>query len=346
MDRLIKYIDWDYSFVSPEWLWLLCLLPFVGWFMIRQQARRQSDQLYTGRRATQQQFNSKNRWIAQLFKSLIIIDLAALGLMIMAMARPVHTASDEYLQEQYKNGIDIVMAIDVSASMLAMDFEPNRMEAAKAVAKEFIEGRKGDRIGLVIYAGEAYTACPSTLDYAMLNRQIDEIGLAQLDNGTAIGTGLGTAVARLRDDNLPSKVIILLTDGSNNAGIIEPTAAAELAKAKNIRVYTIGVGSNGEAPTPVITPFGVRYENMPVEIDETTLKSIAAITDGKYFRATDETSLRSIYREIDQLEKRRQLDKRMTIEPPAEPVWFLSIALMLLLLSFLIKRYYFPIQHD
>lgn len=278
--------------------------------------------------------------------AILLLDLTAFAFIVVSLARPIDKSSDSYIREQYKNGIDIMLAIDVSASMLAMDFQPNRLEAAKEVAKEFIEGRKGDRIGLVVYAGEAYTSCPTTLDYTTLNAQIDRIGMDQLDNGTAIGTGLGTAVARLRDDKLPSKVIILLTDGSNNSGIIEPQTAAELAKAKNIRVYTIGVGSNGEAPTPVITPFGVRFENMPVEIDEETLTSIAKTTGGTYFRATDEESLRKIYEEINQLEKRRQADKRLLVDPPNAPVTILAVSLLLVVISFILKYTFFPVQYD
>jgi Ca-activated chloride channel family protein len=228
--------------------------------------------------------------------------------------------------------------MDISVSMLAKDFEPNRLEAAKEVAKEFVDGRRGDRIGLVVYAGEAYTACPATLDYGVLKSQIDLLGNQNIEGGTAIGTGLGTAVTRLRSDSLESKVIILLTDGSNNAGKIDPMTAAELARAKSVRVYTIGVGSNGEAPTPVITPFGIRYESMPVEIDEETLQKIASTTGGKYFRAADKQGLKAIYGEIDQLEKRRMIDKRYHAEPPATPMAFLNWAIVFLLASWIVEK--------
>jgi Ca-activated chloride channel family protein len=248
------------------------------------------------------------------------------------------------VEEEYRKGIDNMLAMDVSLSMMAMDFEPNRLEAAKKVAKEFVESRVGDRIGLVVYAGEAYTACPGTVDHEALAAQIDSIGNEPIDGGTAIGTGLGTAVARLRDEKLPSKVVILLTDGSNNAGEIDPVSAAELAKEKNVRVYTIGVGTNGEAPTPVITPFGVRFEMAPVEIDERTLTQIAQITDGKYFRATDETSLRSIYEEIDRMEKRKQFKGQFAPEEPATPRPFLLTALILLLISWSIRHYFFTYE--
>jgi len=216
--------------------------------------------------------------------------------------------------------------------MMAQDFKPNRLEASKNVAKEFVDGRTGDRIGLVVYAGEAYTACPATLDYTILKEQIDKISGDRIEGGTAIGTGLGTAVTRLRSDSIVSKVIILLTDGSNNSGEITPLEAAELAKAKNVRVYTIGVGRNGNAPSPIITPFGIQYQNMPVEIDEVTLMKIAETTDGQYFRATDEKSLKAIYGEIEKLEKRKMEDQYYKSEPPSNPQAFLNWAFVLSLL--------------
>ena len=294
---------------------------------------------FTGSSISQK--NLKSNWILNFRIALITCNTIIFGLFVLALAKPYHWDSPEVAEQNYKNGIDIILAMDVSVSMLAKDFEPNRLEASKRVAKEFIAGRKGDRIGLVAYAGEAYTECPATLDYSILLKQIEEIGPQNIEGGTAIGTGLGTAVTRLRNDSLPSKVIILLTDGSNNSGEIDPITAAELARAKNIRVYTIGVGSNGEAPTPVITPFGVRYENMPVEIDEITLKKIAEIANGKYFRATDEKSLKAIYREIEKLEKRKILDQNYTLEPPATPMAFLNLALVLLFLSWTTNRYFF-----
>jgi Ca-activated chloride channel family protein len=226
-------------------------------------------------------------WVNSVRKALFLISGLIVAMLVIAIARPYRWKSVEVFNHQYKYGIDIVLAMDISASMLARDFEPNRLEVSKKVAKDFIDGRFGDRIGLVVYEGEAYTACPSTLDYEIVKEQIDRVQPGELEGGTAIGTGLGTAVTRLRNPAIKSKVIILLTDGSNNSGNISPETAAELAKAKNIRVYTIGVGSVGLAPTPVMTPFGVQFENMPVDIDENTLKSIAATTGGKYFRAKD-----------------------------------------------------------
>jgi Ca-activated chloride channel family protein len=330
---------WEYEFLSPQWFWLLLLIPFIYVILIRNERNKKGEWKYSGSSESQQNFTT--RWILILRNSLIGLNVVVLVLLITALSKPYHWSSNDDLEENYKNGIDIILAMDVSVSMLAMDFEPNRLEASKRVAKEFIDGRRGDRIGLVVYAGEAYTACPATLDYDILKKQIDHLGQENLEGGTAIGTGLGTAVTRLRNDSLPSKVIILLTDGSNNSGDIDPLTAAELARSKNIRVYTIGVGSNGEAPTPVITPFGIRYENMPVEIDETTLMKIAQIANGQYFRATDEKSLKSIYEEIEKLEKRKILDQQFKSESPATPAAFLNWAFILSILSWSTKTYFF-----
>lgn len=333
---------WEYEFQSPQWLWLLLLVPVIAFFMVRKERKKRGEWKYSG--SSENQNNFSTRWIVGLRRILIGVNLTVFCLLVVALSKPFHWSSYDDVDESFKDGIDIILAMDVSVSMLAMDFEPNRLEASKRVAKEFVDGRKGDRIGLVVYAGEAYTACPATLDYSILKKQIDQIGGENIEGGTAIGTGLGTAVTRLRSDSLPSKVIILLTDGSNNAGEIDPLTAAELARAKNIRVYTIGVGSNGEAPTPVITPFGVRFENMPVEIDEITLMKIAEISNGQYFRATDEKSLQSIYKEIEKLEKRKMLDQQYKSEPPATPLAFLNWALVLSIISWATNRYLFKMH--
>jgi len=320
----------------------MLIVPVLIWFMFNRERKKSGEWKFSGSSESQHKFST--RWIVLLRTGILAVNSLILCLLIMAMAKPFHWSDYDDFDEEYKNGIDIILAMDVSVSMLAMDFEPNRLEASKRVAKEFIDGRRGDRIGLVVYAGEAYTACPATLDYNVLKNQIDQINGDNIEGGTAIGTGLGTAVTRLRSDSLPSKVIILLTDGSNNAGEIDPLTAAELARSKNIRVYTIGVGSNGEAPTPVITPFGIRYENMQVEIDEMTLMKIAQIANGQYFRATDEESLKSIYKEIEKLEKRKMLDKQYKAEPPATPMAFLNWALVLAVLSWTVNRYFFKIN--
>lgn len=330
---------WEYEFLSPYWLWLMLLVPVCLFWMMRNEKNRKGEVKFS--RSQEEQGRIGSKWISQLRTVFVLLYGLVAVLLILAMAKPFHWNSHENINEEYKNGIDIILAMDVSMSMLARDFEPNRLEASKKVAKEFIDGRRGDRIGLVIYAGEAYTPCPATLDYAILKEQIDQITGEYLEPGTAIGTGLGTAVSRLRSDSLPSKVIILLTDGSNNYGDLTPEMAAELAKAKNIRVYTIGVGSMGEAPSPVMTPFGIRYENVPVEIDELTLMKIADKTNGKYFRATDELGLKKIYGEIEKLEKRKMLDKQFKSEPPATPAAFLNWAFLIAVITWSVNTLLF-----
>lgn len=330
---------WEYEYLQPWWLLLLLLVPVYLYLAYKNENRAGGSWKFTG--TGNEQKNITAVMISRIRQVLILINSLVIALIACAMAKPYHWSDFEDVDENYKNGIDIVLAMDVSLSMMAMDFKPNRLEVSKKMAKEFVKNRKGDRIGLVVFAGEAYTACPATLDYSILNTQIDRMSGDNIEAGTAIGTGLGTAVTRLRNDSLPSKVIILLTDGSNNMGDIDPITAAELAKAKNVRVYTIGVGSNGEAPTPVVTPFGVRYENLEVEIDEMTLMKIASVTDGKYFRATDEKGLSQIYKEIDKLERRRMLDRQYKSEPPSNPTAFLNWSLVLMFLSFITGRILF-----
>lgn len=329
----------EYEYLEPMWLLLLLVLPVYLFLAFRRERQGKGQVKFVEKVSVQKSLGS--RWVAWLRSGLIVVNATIFTFIVLALAKPFHWSDFDDSQENYKNGIDIILTLDISMSMLATDFAPNRLEVAKRVAKEFVDGRKGDRIGLVAFAGEAFTACPATLDYPILKQQIDRIGNEPIEPGTAIGTGLGTAVTRLRNDSLPSKVIILLTDGSNNAGDVDPLTAAELAKAKKCRVYTIGVGSNGQAPTPVMTPFGVHYENVEVEIDEMTLTKIATITDGKYFRATDEESLSAIYKEIDKLETRRMIDKQYKSEPPANPTGFLNWALLLLLISGFVERTFF-----
>lgn len=230
--------------------------------------------------------------------------LRLLGLMflIIALARPQTFSSGENV---YSEGIDIAMTLDISGSMLAEDFRPNRIEAAKKVINEFIDGRQTDRIGLVIFSREAFTQCPLTIDYNVLKNLLKEIKSGMITDGTAIGNAIANSVNRLKDSDAKSKTIILLTDGINNAGEVDPLSAAEIAKTFGIRIYTIGVGTLGQAPYPVQTPFGIRYQMVPVEIDETLLKKISNMTDGKYFRATSNQKLEDIYKEIDKLEKTR-----------------------------------------
>ena len=224
----------------------------------------------------------------------------AVSMIIVALARPRSSSKGSNVTSE---GIAIVLAMDVSTSMLAEDLRPNRIEAAKRVASEFVSGRPTDLIGMVIFSGESFTQCPITSDHAVLLNLMDEIKSGVLEDGTAIGEGLATAIARIKDSPAKSKVIILLTDGVNNKGQVSPVTAGEIAKTFGIRVYTIGVGKNGTAPYPFQTPFGIQYQNVPVEIDESIMQQISDATDGKYFRATNNNKLKDIYAEIDKMEK-------------------------------------------
>lgn len=231
-----------------------------------------------------------------------VLRIAALSLIIIAIARP---RSSSKLDKVQSEGIDIMLTMDVSTSMLARDFTPDRISAAKDIAIEFISQRPSDRMGIVVFAGESYTQCPLTTDRATLINLMKEVRTNLLEDGTAIGNGLATAVARLKDSDAKSRVVILLTDGVNNSGEIAPETAADIAKTYGIRVYAIGVGANGEAPYPVMTPWGVDIQKVKVEIDEQLLTNIANETGGRYFRATDNTKLAEIYSEIGKMEKTR-----------------------------------------
>ncbi len=322
---------WEYEFFAEGWLWLLLVVPVVLFILYRRDRRSSGQAKYT--RSVTDQRKIGATWVLRLREAIILSYGFILVMLIFAMAKPFHWSMYEDHHKEYKDGIDIIITMDVSGSMLAQDFKPNRLEASKKVAKEFVDGRKGDRIGLVAYAGEAFTACPPTLDYTILKKQIDAINGDYIIGGTAIGVGLGTAVTRLRSDTLASKVIILLTDGVDGGGDITPMMAAELARSKNIRVYTIGVGSTGQASTMVQSPFGPIFQSADVEIDEVTLKKIADRTGGQYFRATDEKSLKKIYEEIEKLEKRKMEDEHFKSEPPPNPTAFLNWAFVLTLLT-------------
>lgn len=269
----------------------------------------------------------------------MLLRTVALSMIIIAIARPRSSSKMDKIDTE---GIDIVLAMDVSTSMLARDFTPDRISAAKDIAIEFISQRPSDRIGIVVFAGESYTQCPLTTDRATLINLMKEIQTGLIEDGTAIGNGLATAVARMQGSDAKSRVVILLTDGVNNRGEITPQPAADIAKTYGIRVYTIGVGANGTAPYPVITPWGVQMQDVEVEIDEDLLKGIAETTGGRYFRATDNTKLSEIYSEINKMEK-----ARTTID--SFPVYkelfmdFALVALICLLLevvfnAFILKR--------
>lgn len=332
---------WEYSFYAENMLYLLIAVPLIifAWDWLH---RRDQGQLkFAG--SDKEQMTIKGGYV-MLFRIIIAV-FYALGFacFIVATARPYHPEFDPP-KIDYKNGIDIILAIDASGSMLSEDLEPNRLEATKQVAKEFVDSRKGDRVGLVVFEGEAYSACPATLDYDALKQQITAIQPERVAPGTAIGMGLGVAVTRLRSDSIKSKVIILLTDGMNNAGTIEPMEAAELARQKHCKVYTIGAGSTGLAPTPVPTPFGVQYQQQAVEIDEPTLKAIAKETGGKYFRATDKSSLRDVYLEIDRLEKRKMEDNYIGTQPPMTLFPFFFWGIVFLVIAWSIQRWKFTLD--
>lgn len=285
------------KFGEPLFLYLLVIVPaMIVFYLLKQQKVSASVRMpgleHFGN--TMPTFRHYLRHILFAFRCL------AIALLIIILARPQKT---DKFQDVSTEGIDIVLTQDISGSMLARDFKPDRLEAAKNIATEFISGRPYDRIGLVVFSGESFTQCPLTTDHAVLINLLREIQSGMIEDGTAIGMGLATAVNRIKDSKAKSKVIILLTDGVNNKGEIAPATAAGIAKTFGIRVYTIGVGTQGMAPYPVQTPYGMQYQNMPVEIDEEILQEIAQTTGGKYFRATDNNKLIQVYQEIDKLEK-------------------------------------------
>ncbi|MGJ5641654.1 vWA domain-containing protein [Formosa sp. S-31] len=288
------------EFLNKDFFWLLLLLPLaVVWYIFKQ--KKQTAEL---KMSSLKGFKLTQSWLPKLKHLMFALRLIALALLITALARP--RTVDVSSRTKTTKGIDIVMAIDVSASMLAKDLKPNRLEALKEVATDFIKERPNDRIGLVEYAGESYTRTPITSDKGIVVRSLEDIKYNNIiQGGTAIGMGLATAVNRLKDSKAKSKVIILLTDGVNNSGFIDPKIASEMAVEFGIKTYTIGLGSNGMALSPVqILPNGgFQYGRVPVEIDEELLKEIAQVTGGKYFRATDNKKLEEIYEEINKLEK-------------------------------------------
>ncbi len=285
------------TFAEPRLLYLLLLIPAAVIFYVLKQHKASASLKMPGLdqfRGAGKTYRNHLRHVLFALRTLVI------GLLIIVVARP--QATDSY-QDMSTEGIDIILALDISGSMLARDFKPDRLEASKNVATEFISGRPYDRMGLVVFSGESFTQCPLTTDHAVLINLLREIQSGMIEDGTAIGMGLATAVNRIKDSEAKSKVIILLTDGVNNMGEIAPATAAEIANSYGIRVYTIGVGTRGSAPYPVRTPFGIQYQNMQVEIDEDILREIARNTGGRYFRATDNNKLMEVYSEIDKLEK-------------------------------------------
>ncbi len=316
----------DYHFANREWLYgLLLLIPMIAGYVWRER-RRQTSMRFSGLRPFTDMPVPVRAWLRHL---LFVFRLLAVALLFIVMARP---QSVNRWQKVSTEGIDIIIDLDISSSMLAQDFNPNRLEAAKSVAIKFISGRPDDRIGLVVFSGESFTQCPLTTDHAVLINLFKEVKSGMIEDGTAIGDGLATAINRLKDSKAKSKVVILLTDGMNNAGEIAPLTAAEIAKTFGIRVYTIGVGTRGTAPYPVQTPYGMRYQQMRVQIDEEVLQKIAAMTGGKYFRATNNRKLEEIYQEIDRMEKSK-IDVKQYSKREEEYMRFALLAALLLLLE-------------
>lgn len=292
--------DWfrDIEFAQPYQFILLGLVPILIWWYITGYQRRQASVMVS----TTATFSSLSSWKAGLRHLPFALRMLALVCLIVALARPQKRNDEQMVSGE---GVDIVLCMDVSGSMLAQDLTPNRLEAAKSVASNFIDSRPTDRIGLVIFSGESFTLTPLTTDKNVLREQISSVRSGMLEDGTAIGSGLATSVDRLRASTSKSKVVILLTDGENNGGMIDPNTAKEIAKSIGVRVYTIGVGTEGYAPVPVQTLGGIVMQREKVNIDEKLLKQIAGETGGKYFRAKDNEGLINIYAEIDKLEKSR-----------------------------------------
>jgi len=324
---LFDYFN-NITFSQPWFFVLFALLPMlIFWYVIKGN-KQQGAIIISDTRA-----KGLSSW-KNTFRHLpFMIRLLAMSCIIIALARP---QTKYELQQTDGEGVDIVLCIDVSGSMTAQDFQPNRLEAAKNVAADFVNKRTTDRIGVVIFAGESFTQCPITTDHAVLLNAIENIHNGLLEDGTAIGNGLGTGVDRLRTSKSKSKVIILLTDGENNGGLIDPRTAKEIAKTYGVKVYTIGVGTDGYAPQPVNTPLGVQMQNQKVSIDEKLLKEIASETGGKYFRAKDNEGLSSIYNEINGLEKSKV--EISTLTRYTEKFFpFVMAALALLLIEVLLR---------
>ncbi|MBQ7448599.1 MAG: VWA domain-containing protein [Paludibacteraceae bacterium] len=320
------------SFQNPAYFWLLLLLiPIIVWYIVEMRKADASLQI-SGTDTFKGQPKSVRIYMLHLP---FLLRVAALLLLTIGLARPQLT--DHWHSEQTE-GIDIMMALDISGTMQAEDLRPNRLEAAKNVAVEFINARENDNIGLVVFAGESFTQCPLTTDHAVLINLFNSVKFGMIQDGTAIGLGIANAVNRMKDSPTKSKVIILLTDGSNNAGDIDPLTAAKIANQFGIRIYAIGVGSRGQARIPYQTPIGVQYATISGEFDEQTLRQVADQTGGEYFRATDNASLKRIYEQIDQMEKTkirvREISKKQENFSP-----FILWAMLLLLCEITLRGF-------
>ncbi len=321
----------EITFAYQPFLFFLLVIPVLIGFYIWQHRFMHADMQY-----------SHSGFLGKVRKSLRLrmlhlpfaLRMIVLSLLIVALARPQSTSR---MQDVTVEGIDIVIALDISGSMLAEDFKPNRMEAAKNTALEFIEMRPGDRIGVTVFSGESFTLVPLTTDHLLLKDQLRAVHTGMVQDGTAIGDGLATAINRLRESDAISKVIILLTDGINNTGVIDPLTAAEIAEIKNIRVYTVGVGRHGPVPYPFQTPFGVQYRDVEIPVDEALLEEIAQMTGGRYFWADNQQALEEIYREIDQLE-RSQIDVLEFARRRDEYLPLVLLAIFIAGIEFLLRK--------
>jgi len=324
----------NFEFHSPHFLWLLVLIPLLAvWFFF---SRKKESATLT--MSSVKGFKGGGSFLPKLKPLLNLLRLLALAALIVALARPRNVAVSK--KTKSNKGIDIVMAVDVSGSMLSKDLKPNRLEALKNVATDFVDRRPNDRIGVVVYAGESFTQTPITSDKSIVKNTISKIKWGQIEDGTAIGMGLGSAVNRLKESKAKSKVIILLTDGVNNSGFVDPKTATDLAKGLGIKVYTIGIGTNGMALTPWTRDprtGKLSYKNQQVEIDEALLKHIATETEGKYFRATNNTKLKAIYDEIDKLEKTK-IEEFKYYNYTEQYRYLVYLAGLFLLLEFILRN--------
>ncbi|HET6227450.1 MAG TPA: VWA domain-containing protein [Bacteroidia bacterium] len=322
------------TFANKELLWLLLVIPFIiVWYILKDKSFHAEIKVssFSGFEGVKPSLKTRLR------HSLIVLRILAIALIIVVLARPQSRSSWKDIKTE---GIDIVLSLDISSSMLAKDFKPNRLDAAKEIATEFIDSRPNDRIGLVIFSGESFTQCPLTSDHAVIKNLFSSIQTGMMKDGTAIGDGLATAVARVKDSKAKSKVVILLTDGVNNQGSVPPITAAEIAKTFGIRVYTVGVGTIGKAlsPTGIVYADGTReYIYVDVDIDDKTLTEIANMTGGKYFRATDNNKLKDVYKEIDRMEKTIFEEKNFT-NKAEHFLPFAIAAAFLLLIEFLLRN--------
>ncbi len=323
----------DITFANKELLWLLIVVPvIIVWYILKNKTYHAELKVssFSGFEGLKPTLKTRLRHV------IIVLRVLSITLLIIVLARPQSRSSWKDVKTE---GIDIVLSLDISGSMLAKDFKPNRLEAAKDVAAEFIDSRPNDRIGLVIFSGESFTQCPLTSDHAVIKNLFDGIHTGMVKDGTAIGDGLATAVSRVKDSKAKSKVIILLTDGVNNVGSVAPVTAAEIAKAFGVRVYTIGVGTLGKALSPIgMYPDGTfEYGYVDVDIDDKTLTEIADMTGGKYFRATDNSKLKDVYKEIDRMEKTIFEEKNFT-NKAEHFLPFALIAALLLVSEFLLRN--------